>query len=120
LDIVERLTVDVVVQFLNLWMLVRQVQVVEWASDSFEWEFSVDGCSSTRSTYDTCFVGRTTQPGAMQVWNWFAPFKFKMFGWLAQLGRCCTTDCLECCGLDNHGMFPLYEMHRETLNHLLL
>ncbi|KAM0892566.1 hypothetical protein ACQ4PT_025668 [Festuca glaucescens] len=102
-DIGGRLSVDAVVQFLNLWRMVQQVQVSHGSPDLFAWKFSADGVYSTKSTYTVCFAGRTAQPAASQVWNSFAPPKFKFFSWLAVWGRCWNADRLERRGLANHG-----------------
>ncbi|KAM0917393.1 hypothetical protein ACQ4PT_009542 [Festuca glaucescens] len=115
-----RLSVDAVIQFLNLWRMVQQVQVVDGSPDQFVWKFSADGAYSTKSTYAACFAARMAQPAARQVWNSFAPSKYKMFRWLAVWGRCWTADRLKRRGLANHWTCPLCKLRDETLDHLLL
>jgi hypothetical protein len=119
-DIGGRLSVDAVVQFFGLWTRIQRVQLAPGSPDSFAWKISVDGAYSTRSTYIACFAGRTAQPAASQVWNSFAPPKFKFFGWLAVWGRCWTADRLQRRGLANNGACPLCVRTDETLDHLLL
>jgi hypothetical protein len=120
LDIVGALTVDAVVQFLRLWTMVQQVELSTEVTDRFAWKHTTDGEFSTRSCYLACFAGRTAYPGVCQVWNSFAPAKWKFFGWLAVRGRCWTADRLTRRGLTNHGVCPLCRLRGETLDHLLL
>ncbi|KAM0888503.1 hypothetical protein ACQ4PT_028326 [Festuca glaucescens] len=75
-DIAGELSVDVVVQFFKLWDAVDRVSLSA-RPDSFRWKWTADGAFSSRSAYRAFFHGTTALPGAAQVWNSFAPFKFK-------------------------------------------
>jgi hypothetical protein len=120
LDIVGTLTVDAVVQFLQLWTQVQSITLAPNELDSFSWKFSASGSYSTRETYLACFAGRTALPAAREVWCSFAPLKHKFFGWLAIQDRCWTSDRLARRGLPNHGTCPLCELVDESIDHLLL
>ncbi|KAM0910028.1 hypothetical protein ACQ4PT_014423 [Festuca glaucescens] len=80
-DIAGELTVDAVVQYLQLWTRIQNTTLAEGA-DVFSWKLSADGQFSTRSAYTACLAGSTALPAARQVWESFAPLKFRFFGWL--------------------------------------
>jgi hypothetical protein len=88
LDIAGPLTIDAVVQFLQLWPHVQSIATIADEPDSFSWKFSASGAYSTREIYLACFAGRTALPAAREVWSSFAPLKYKFFGWLAIQDRC--------------------------------
>ncbi|KAM0931032.1 hypothetical protein ACQ4PT_000540 [Festuca glaucescens] len=75
LDIVGELTVDAVVQFLRLWNAVQAVPLSD-RDDKFMWKWTADGVFTIRSAYQVFFHGTTALPGAVNVWNSFAPYKF--------------------------------------------
>ncbi|KAM0823087.1 hypothetical protein ACQ4PT_071122 [Festuca glaucescens] len=86
-DIAGELSVDAVVQFLKLWAAVGTVSLSRDA-DEFVWKWTADGKFMTQSAYRAFFHGTTALPGAAQVWNSFAPFKFWFHAWLALRRRC--------------------------------
>jgi hypothetical protein len=120
LDIGGTLTVDAVVQFLQLWTRVQSIALAPDEPDSFSWKFLASGAYSTRDTYLACFVGRTALPAAGEVWQSYAPLKHKFFGWLAIQDKCWNSIRLARRGLPNHGTCPLCEIMVENIDHLLL
>jgi hypothetical protein len=120
LDIAGPLTIDAVVQFLQLWPQVQAITTIANEPDSFSWKFSASGAYSTRETYLACFAGRTALPAAREVRSSFAPLKHKFFGWLAIQDRCWTLDRLARRGLPNNSVCPLCGTIGENINHLLL
>ncbi|KAM0882834.1 hypothetical protein ACQ4PT_032013 [Festuca glaucescens] len=118
-DIAGELSVDAVVQYFKLWDAVSRVSLGE-SADSFTWKWTADGSFSSRSAYHAFFHGTTALLGAAQVWNSFAPFKFKFHAWLALRGRCWTAhQCLRH-GLPSHTLCPLCSAADETLDHISL
>ncbi|KAM0921177.1 hypothetical protein ACQ4PT_007069 [Festuca glaucescens] len=113
------LSVDATVQFFRLWEAVRRV-APSGEADAFRWKWSAARVFSARSAYQVFFIGRTTLPGAAQLWNAFAPLRFKVFGWLALRGRCWSADRMARHGLTCHLTCPLCGIEDETLNHILL
>jgi hypothetical protein len=87
LDIVGTLSVQAVLQYLRLWQAVAAVPIQD-GEDSFRWKWTEDGGFTSRSAYRVFFHGTTALPGAVQVWNSFAPFKFRFHAWLSLRGRC--------------------------------
>ncbi|KAM0864782.1 hypothetical protein ACQ4PT_043697 [Festuca glaucescens] len=113
------LSVDAMVQFLKLWDAVHATATGS-GPDSFRWKWTADGTFTTRSAYRAFFAGRTILAGAAQIWNSFAPLRFKVYGWLAVRGRCWSADRLARRGLPCDTTCPLCGIEDETLNHLLL
>jgi hypothetical protein len=119
-DVAGELTVDVVVQFLRLWTAVHTVEMRGTGADEFQWKWTASGKFSTRSAYRMFFAGQTALPGAAELWDSFAPLKYKFHGWLTLQKRCWTDDRLERRGLPNHGLCLLCARHNETSDHLVL
>ncbi|XP_071678586.1 uncharacterized protein [Lolium perenne] len=86
-DIVGELSVDAVVQYLRLSAAVVVVPI-NGGADTFRWKWTEDGTFTVRSAYRMFFHGTTTLPGAVHVWNSFAPYKFRFHAWLSLRGRC--------------------------------
>jgi hypothetical protein len=120
-DIAGELFVDAVVQYVQLW---AQLQGLELDSDSGEdsiaWKWTSDGAFSLRTAYKAFFHGRTALPGAEQVWQPFALFKFQFHAWLALRNRCWTAEQLARRGLLTHAICPLCAAVGETMDHLSL
>ena len=113
------LSVDATVQFFKLWEAVHGVLPTAGV-DSFRWKWTADGAFSARTAYLAFFAGKTILPGAAQLWNSFAPLRFKVFGWLALRRRCWSADRMARHGLESHVTCPLCGIADETLDHLLL
>ncbi|KAM0911679.1 hypothetical protein ACQ4PT_013296 [Festuca glaucescens] len=118
-DIAGELSVDVVAQFFRLWDTVRAFSLNEGV-DEFRWKWTADGQFSTRTAYRVFFHGSTGLPGAAQVWNSFAPFKFKFHAWLALRDQCWTADHRLRRGLTSHTLCPLCLVANDTLDHISL
>jgi hypothetical protein len=119
-DICGTLTINAVVQYLQLWARLRVVHLDPDTPDIFRWKLSPSGQFSSKSAYLACFAGRTSLPAAKEIWTSFAPLKFKFFGWLAIQNRCWTADRLQRRGLPNLGNCPLCQLVGEDIDHLLL
>jgi hypothetical protein len=86
-DITGELSVDSMVQFLKLWMALCDVPLGEGA-DGFTWKWMENGVFTTKSAYCVFFQSTTALPGAAEVWNSFAPFKFRFHTWFLLHRRC--------------------------------
>jgi hypothetical protein len=78
------------------------------------------GSYSSKTAYRTFFHGKMALPGVTNVWNSFAPLKFKMHAWLSLQWRCWTADHRRRRGLPMHIMCPLCGSQEETIDHLTL
>jgi hypothetical protein len=118
-DIVGELSINAVMQFLRLWHELQSVQLGA-GSDTVSWKWTPNGKFSSRTAYRVFFFGRTALPGATQVWNAFAPLKFKFHTWLALQNRCWTADRLARRGLPATAICTLCNVAGETMDHLSL
>jgi hypothetical protein len=119
-DIAGELSVNAVVQYVQLWVRVHNVQLAGDGDDSIAWKWMSNGAFSSRSAYRAFFHGRTALPGAEQVWHAYAPFKFQFHAWLALRNRCWTAERLARRGLPTHALCPLCDSAIETMDHLSL
>jgi hypothetical protein len=119
LDISGELTVDANVQYLKLWSAVADVQLAD-DDDEFAWKWMADGAFTSRYAYRAFFHGTTALPGAVHVWNSFAPFKIRFRAWLSLRGRCWTADRRLRRGLPSHVLCSLCDAADETADHLSL
>jgi hypothetical protein len=119
-DIRGELSVEAIRGYLNLWGTIQAVPRADGADNSFHWKWTTDGSFSSKSAYLTLFHGTTALPGAANVWNSFAPLKFKLHAWLALRRRCWTADRRRKRGLPTHILCPLCGTSEGTLDHVTL
>jgi hypothetical protein len=120
-DIGGELTVEALREYLALWNAIQRVPRRGLGEDdAFRWKWTSNGRFSSKSAYRTLFHGTVALPGAANVWNSFAPLKFKMHAWLALRRRCWTADRRRRRGLRTHIMCPLCGSRQETLDHITL
>lgn len=113
------LTVRHIVQFVDLWIHLGQVQLLEEVEDDIIWKFLPNGEYSAASAYKAQFLGSTLTTMNKYVWKVWAPPKVKFFSWLALQGRHWTTDRLQKRGWENCGLCTLCRRANETAPHLI-
>jgi hypothetical protein len=118
-DIVGELSVNAVVQYLRLWEELQGMHLGV-GPDTVSWKWTPSGKFTSRTAYKAFFFGRTALPGAAEVWNAFAPFKYQFHAWLALRNRCWTADRLTRRGLPATALCTLCGVAGETLDHLSL
>lgn len=118
--IVGGLTMQVISEYLLVWELTADIQLVADCPDRWTWRWTVDGAYSSASAYAAMFIGRTRPLGASKLWKTCAPPKVKHFFWLAMHGRCWTAARRRRHGLQDHDDCILCGQHPETMDHLLL
>jgi hypothetical protein len=92
-DISGELTFEALRDYLKLWDAIRRMPALgSIEGDEFRWKWTSNGCYTSKSAYRVLFHGRTALPGAANMWNAFAPLKFKLHAWLALRRRCWTAD----------------------------
>lgn len=120
LDIIGALTAQVIVEYLQVWELLREVVLQPGQRDRFVWKWSSSGTYSAASTYRAFLAGSTRLLGARELWRTKAPPKVKMFFWLALHRRLWTADRRKRHGLQDHDVCVLCDQDRETEPHLFL
>jgi hypothetical protein len=120
-DISGELMIVALGEYLSLWNAIQHVpRLGPGKDDAFRWKWMSSGRFSSKSAYRTLFHGMVALPGAANVWNLFAPLKFKMHAWLALRRRCWMADRRRRRGLRTHIMCPLCGSRQEMLNHITL
>jgi hypothetical protein len=107
-------------EFLLLWDLLQEVQLVPETPDQHRWSPSSSGLYSSKSAYNRFFVGAVGFEPAGRIWKNWAPPRCKFFIWLATLNKCWTTDQLARRGIDHPERCLLCDQQEETAQHLLV
>jgi hypothetical protein len=118
-DIMGALTVQVLFEYLHIWELLEEVIIQPDTLDTLVWRLSSSGCYSSKSAYETMFVGTIKFSPWKRVWKAWAPGKCKFFMWLALNNRCWTSDCLAKRGLFHQSACLLCDQAIESINHVL-
>lgn len=114
------LTVQAVVEYLELWELVQNQDLIE-EEDGIRWRLTANGKYSAKSAYAATFVGRTSAPCAKEIWSAGAPLTQKIHMWLAALrNRIWTADRLARRGLQHPPRCPLCDQEPEDGEHLMV
>jgi hypothetical protein len=100
-DIKGAQTVQVLVQYMQLYQRLQAIQLTPSEQDRLEWRWSSNGSYSSRSAYAALMLGQSSVLGAKELWKAKAPNNCHFFIWLALLGRCWTTE-----RLHRHGIRP--------------
>ncbi|WVZ97140.1 hypothetical protein U9M48_042695 [Paspalum notatum var. saurae] len=118
-DIRGALSVQVLVEYLQLWNLVDEMLQPD-TDDKHVWRLSRHATYSSKSAYDAFFVGSITFGPWRRVWKTWAPLKCKFFAWLVIKNRVWTADRLAKRGLPHPAVCPLCDQAEETIQHILI
>ena len=119
-DITGALTVNVLLEFLQVWDLVDALHLSPHDADRFVWKWTANGSYSASSAYRAFFLGRVGMGGVMFAWKAMVPSKMKFFFWLALHGRLWTAERRRRHGLQTEAACALCSQHDETVDHLLI
>lgn len=106
-------------QFLQLWVLVDHVQLLD-QPNTIWWQYSSSGVYSASSAYDVQFTGRLLQPHLENVWKAKVEGKVKFFLWLWLRNRNWTADRLSSRGIACNPTCCLCDQEPESAAHLLI
>lgn len=112
------LTVDHIIEFVDLWIRLEQIQLQLDINDDIIWRFEANGEYSATSAYRVQFLGSTSTTMNKTIWKVWAPPKVKFFSWLTIQNRIWTADRLEKRGWENCGLCTLCKRANETSSHL--
>jgi hypothetical protein len=87
-DISDSLSATVLVQYLNAWSRLQQVQLNLDVQDKFLWKWTANQSYSAASAYRAFFHGQCFIPGAQILCKTKAIPRCKFFIWLSLLDRC--------------------------------
>ena len=119
-DISGALMVQVLLEYLYIWDLMREVQLDDSRNDRICWKWTSDKIFTTSSAYRSFFIGQHPIKGAKILQKMHAPAKCKFFVWLVLHDRCWTADRRKRCGLQDDDTCVLCNQMSETIDHLLL
>jgi hypothetical protein len=91
-DIREALTVGVLVEYLQLWNILCEVELQLDVSDSHFWRLATSGKFSVKSAYEGLFIGSMKFEPYERIWKTWAPAKFRFFVWLVAHNKCWIAD----------------------------
>ncbi len=117
-DIRGALGLQAIVEYLNLWSLLREIELSD-RQDQFIWKWESSSMYSSRSAYQALFLGRIPFQST-PIWKSLVPPRCRYFSWLVALNRCWTADRLSIRGLPHPSMCVLCDQHEESINHILV
>jgi hypothetical protein len=119
-DIQGVVTIEIIVEYIQMWELLLDIQLQPEVEDTHVWRLSANGKYSAKSGYDHLFMGATIFKPCERIWKSWAPPKCHFFLWLAAHKRCWTADRLACRGLPHPDKCPLCDQEDENIDHLLV
>ena len=119
-DISGALMVQVIMDYLLIWNMTRQVQLVSGRADRLCWKWTADKKFSTSSAYQSFFIGQHPVQGAGLLRKTRAPAKCKFFFWLVIHDRCWTATRRKKHGLQDDDLCAFCAQAPESIDHLLI
>lgn len=119
-DISGALSVQVLVEYLQLWNLFDNLALQQEVPDQHVWRLTNHGDYTSKSAYEAFFTGTIKFGPWRRIWKSWAPLKCKFIVWLAIKNRCWTADRLAKRGLPHPSACPLCDQAEETIQHVLI
>lgn len=125
-DIKGALTVQVLVEYLQIWEMADVVVLRQNVADQYKWELMQHGSYSSKSAYEAFFLGSIRFGPWRKIWKTWAPACCKFFIWLVFHGRVWTANRLAKRNLTHPEACPLCdqaaadpEIDKKGLNYVL-
>lgn len=112
-------SVEIAVEFLAMWRLIRGTHVVASVPDKLTWSGGPGGAYSASSAYKMQFQEIGPTCFRQLLWKPWAPNKLKIFMWLLYLDHLWCNDRLQRRGWPNGYFCPLCRRNLETSVHLI-
>jgi hypothetical protein len=87
-DITGSLSVGVLLDYLHLWNLISDFELLPDIEDKHTFSIAANGTYSAKAAYDGLFIGSVHFGHYERVWKTWAPSKCHFFLWLSVLNRC--------------------------------
>ena len=107
-------------QFVDLWLIVRDVHLSPGVADTIRWKWTSNGEYSASSAYRAQFLGLVKTKLQPLIWKPWAPQKCKFFAWLIIKNRVWTSDRLATRGWPRNEVCPLCRREQESAHHLVV
>jgi hypothetical protein len=107
-------------EFISLWNIVEQVQLLPGMPDTFTWRLTADRQYSASLAYGAMFVGSLRPFRAKQIWKTSAPPRVKFFFWLVMHGRYWMAHRRRRHGLQESDACIICDQAVETMDHTIL
>jgi hypothetical protein len=91
-DIRGALSVAALAEFIGIVDLLEEVQLLSGVPDKHQWRFSASGQYSSKSAYETFFIGAVHFEPWELIWKSWVPKKCQFFIWLVVHKRCWMAD----------------------------
>jgi hypothetical protein len=91
-DFSGALSVGVLLEYLQLWDTLQDINMQSDTEDTHVWCFTANGQYSAKTAYEAMFVGATEFSPWERIWKTWAPPKCRFFMWLVARKRCWTAD----------------------------
>jgi hypothetical protein len=106
---------------LHLWDLLADFTLQPDVEGTYVWQFSSTGQYSSKSAYDSLFLGAIQFRPWERIWKTWAPAKCQVFVWLVTHNRNWTAESLIKRGVPHPEKCPLClcDQEGETIDHLL-
>jgi hypothetical protein len=111
--------VGVMVEYLQLWEVLLNVELQSGHQDTHFWRFTANKQYSAKAKYEGLFWGSIEFEHYERVWKTWALAKYRYFLWLVTQRKCWTVDRLARHGLDHPEKCLLCDQEEETMDHLL-
>jgi hypothetical protein len=107
-------------QFINLWSMLRNVSLNPLAKDEIRWKWMPNGEYTAASAYEIQFQGSHAPFEVGKLWKASVEPKVKVFEWMAMHQRILTADNQALRGLQHNPSCPLCNSNPEDARHLLI
>jgi hypothetical protein len=119
-DIHATVTVQLILEFMNLCEIMAEVSLQSGVPDKHIWRFSSSVIYSAKSAYNALFQGVISFGPWERIWKSWTPDKCHLFLWLVAHNYCWTANRLAHRNLPHLDRCPLCDKEEETINHLLV
>ncbi|KAK1665688.1 hypothetical protein QYE76_053847 [Lolium multiflorum] len=91
-DLRGRVTSQLLLAFVSLWLAVAELHPLPDTADTFLWRCTESGSYSASSAYRLQFLGSTRSPLLSTIWQAWAPAKCRLLAWMFVQNRVLTAD----------------------------
>lgn len=119
-DIKTKFTIENFIQWLNVWDVIRLIQLAPSQEDCWSWRLESSGRFTSKSAYRAFFQGVPLCASANAIWKTWDPLRCKIFIWLVIRKRIWTADRLARRGLPHNVECVLCGNSPEDTDHLLV